>query len=598
MSLSSLNRRNTFQSFKHTQYDLVIIGAGITGAGIALDAVSRGMKVALLDKNDFAFGASSRSTKMVHGGLRYLQKFQLKNVSKSGKERAVMYENGPHVISKEKMLLPIRKGGSHGKWTTSLGLKLYDYLAGVKEDERRKMLSVKETLEQVPVIREEGLRGAGEYMEYFADDSRMTLEILKKAVELGADCLNYAEVIGFNRDPRGYLEAVLVKDRSTKNTYIVEGSVILNATGIWSKEITELENHRNFQDPEIPIFVKGAHVVFDQKDFPLADVILFETGIDKKKVFAIPHQGKTYLGASYSNYEGNRNMPTISVSDQYFLLEAANKMFPKLQLTPEMIESSWAGLTIVEDAQNKVKKSLLETSGNGLLTVTTGKLTGYRELAEAVVDEVASKLKADKNQSFEPCKTANLPFSGADFGGSKQFPAFMVEATERGLAANLTEDEARYLARKYGSNVDELYVIAGKASPDEMNGLPLVLYVQLLYGLQSEGIMTPSDFFIRRTGALYFDIESVKAHHINVVKLMARYFSWSIEEVKSHNSELEQALYYATHRVEDDRIVKLEQAEKGKNKSEEGNSLAGNTSEKPLENVSVNAGSDKTDLKK
>lgn len=556
MSLAALNRRKVFQSFKQNHYDLVIIGGGITGAGIALDAVSRGMKVALLEKRDFAFGASSRSTKMIHGGLRYLQKFQLKNVSRTGKERAMVYENAPHVIQPEKMLLPIHKGGTLGRFTTSIGLKFYDYLADVKDDERRKMLKRAEILAKVPALKAEGLRGAGEYVEYRADDARMTLEIIKKAVELGADCLNYSEVVGFNSDERGFAESVVMKDIATNNTYIVDGTIILNAAaGACFKENSEENAHSDF------MLIKGAHLVFDQSNFPIQDAVYFDTGNDKKMVFAVPRDGKVYVGVSSSVYEGNPEMPTVSITDQHYLLSAINEMFPSLKLTADMIESSWAGITPVakEKSSTKAKKPLLVTEENGLIRVTTGKLTGYRELAEAVINEVSSKLKAKKGQVFSECKTENLPFSGGDVGGSKAFQTFIESAVEVGIAANLTKEEAQQLARIYGSNVDHLFDIAAKASPDEMQGLPLMLYVRLMYGLLHEGVMTPCDFFIRRTSALYFDIELVKAHQVAVVKFMARYFSWTMEQLKQYNTELEQALYYATHAVEDERIVKLTQ---------------------------------------
>lgn len=559
MSLASLNRRKVFQSFKQTHYDLVIIGGGITGAGIALDAVSRGMKVALLEKKDFAFGASSRSTKMIHGGLRYLQKFQLKTVAKSGKERAIAYENGPHVMTREKMLLPIHKGGSLGRFTTSIGLKFYDYLADVKDDERRKMLNSRETLARVPSLKTDGLRGAGEYVEYRADDARMTLEIIKKAVELGADCLNYSNVTGFNRDHRGFVEAVIIQDEPTNNTYIVEGSIILNAAGAWRFDLDEEKP----QELSV-VLIKGAHLVFDQKDFPLKDAVYFDTGEDKKMVFAIPRDGKTYVGVSSAVYEGNRETPTVSITDQHYLLAVIQEMFPALNVTAEMIESSWAGISpVVKDKSNpKAKKTLIEISVNGMMNVTTGKLTGYRELAEAVVDEVTSRLKIEKGQEFSASQTMHLPFSGGDVGGSTLFASFVESAVAKGIAANLTEAEARKLAMIYGSNIDQLFDIAAKASPEAMQGLSLLLYVQLVYGLEHESVMTPCDLLIRRTSALYFDIELVKSQHVAVVKFMARYFSWTVEQVKQYNSELEQALYYATHAVEDDRVIKLTQTSK------------------------------------
>lgn len=196
---------NTFSN-KHRQeakqqlnqsFDLIIVGGGITGAGIALDAVTRGLSVALFEMQDFAAGTSSRSTKLVHGGLRYLKNFEIKMVAEVGKEREIVYENGPHITTPEWMLLPFYDEGTFGPFTTNIGLRLYDFLAGVKKKERRKMLSKEETLNNEPLLRREGLEGSGYYVEYKTDDARLTMEILKKAVENGAIAFNYMKVDQF-----------------------------------------------------------------------------------------------------------------------------------------------------------------------------------------------------------------------------------------------------------------------------------------------------------------------------------------------------------------------------------------------------------------
>ncbi|MFD0129242.1 glycerol-3-phosphate dehydrogenase, partial [Bacillus subtilis] len=173
---SSLERDRMLTDMTKKTYDLFIIGGGITGAGTALDAASRGMKVALSEMQDFAAGTSSRSTKLVHGGLRYLKQFEVKMVAEVGKERAIVYENGPHVTTPEWMLLPFHKGGTFGSFTTSIGLRVYDFLAGVKKSERRSMLSAKETLQKEPLVKKDGLKGGGYYVEYRTDDARLTIE--------------------------------------------------------------------------------------------------------------------------------------------------------------------------------------------------------------------------------------------------------------------------------------------------------------------------------------------------------------------------------------------------------------------------------------
>lgn len=177
---SSIKRSSILADMEKEVHDLLIIGGGITGAGIALDATTRGLKTALVEMQDFAAGTSSRSTKLVHGGLRYLKQFEVGLVAEVGKERAIVYENGPHVTTPEWMLLPLHQGGTFGKFSTSIGLRVYDYLAGVKKSERRSMLSADETLAKEPLIKKEGLKGGGYYVEYRTDDARLTIEVMKK----------------------------------------------------------------------------------------------------------------------------------------------------------------------------------------------------------------------------------------------------------------------------------------------------------------------------------------------------------------------------------------------------------------------------------
>ncbi len=194
---SALQRQQTIEELQDREYDLLVIGGGITGCGIALDAIARGLSVALVEMQDFAAGTSSRSTKLVHGGLRYLKQFEIKEVAELGKERAIVYENGPHVTTPVWMLLPFHKGGTFGKYSTNLGLRVYDFLAGVKRAERRYMLSTGQTIEKEPLVKTEGLLGGGMYVEYRTDDARLTIEVAKAAIERGATLLNYIKAENF-----------------------------------------------------------------------------------------------------------------------------------------------------------------------------------------------------------------------------------------------------------------------------------------------------------------------------------------------------------------------------------------------------------------
>lgn len=215
---SSQTRSNKLVDMTQNQYDLLVIGGGITGSGIALDATHRGMKTALVEMQDFAAGTSSRSTKLVHGGLRYLKQFEVKMVAEVGKERAIVYENGPHVTTPEWMLLPFHTGGTFGKFSTSIGLRVYDFLAGVKRSERRKMFSAEETLNREPLVKSKDLKGGGYYVEYKTDDARLTIEVAKEAAARGADLVNYTKVENFIYD-KGKVVGAVVRDQLTNKEY-------------------------------------------------------------------------------------------------------------------------------------------------------------------------------------------------------------------------------------------------------------------------------------------------------------------------------------------------------------------------------------------
>ncbi len=219
-NFSSYHRDTIFQQIENKQLDVLVIGGGITGAGIALDATTRGMNTAVVEMQDFAAGTSSRSTKLVHGGLRYLKQFEVKMVAEVGKEREIVYENGPHVTTPEWMMLPFYKEGTFGPFTTNIGLRVYDFLAGVKKEERRKMLSPEEAVGKEPLVKSEGLKGAGFYVEYKTDDARLTIEVMKKAIEKGAHAVNYAKVVDFIYQS-GKIAGVIVEDQINKKQHHV-----------------------------------------------------------------------------------------------------------------------------------------------------------------------------------------------------------------------------------------------------------------------------------------------------------------------------------------------------------------------------------------
>ncbi|MGN7478384.1 glycerol-3-phosphate dehydrogenase/oxidase [Solibacillus silvestris] len=538
-NFSAAGRDRVKKILQEETFDLFVIGGGITGAGIALDAATRGLKVGLAEMQDFAEGTSSRSTKLVHGGLRYLKQFEIKEVAELGRERAIVYENGPHVTTPVWMLLPFHKGGTFGSFTTALGLKVYDILANVKKGERRFMLSADETIAREPLIKKDGLLGGGVYVEYRTDDARLTIEVMKAAVANGAVAMNYLKVVGFEADNLAFSK-VTVEDQLTGEQYAVRAKRVVNAAGPWVDEVRKLDGEL---DNKHLILSKGVHLVFDEDDFPLQQAIYFDTEKDGRMIFAIPRDGKAYVGTTDTFYEGDPKELKVTQEDRQYILDAIHYMFPQLQLTEEKIESVWAGVRPLIHEEGKgpseiSRKDEIWQSESGLITIAGGKLTGYRKMAEKIVDLVVKQLNDQFQQTYGKSITKHLPISGGEMSGSKFFDRFVAKRTITGQQLGLTEEESRYLAKFYGTNVDKVFDYISHAKGD----LPPIVYGQLYYAMNDECACTPADFFIRRTGALLFNIHYVRQYKVLVLEEMAKYLKWDEQQKQQHMQQLEHAL--------------------------------------------------------
>ncbi|SHM99650.1 glycerol-3-phosphate dehydrogenase/oxidase [Gracilibacillus kekensis] len=545
MTLSSKRRLETYDNIKTTSLDMIIIGGGITGAGIALDATLRGLKVAVVDMQDFAAGTSSRSTKLVHGGLRYLKQFEVKMVAEVGKEREIVYENGPHVTTPEWMMLPFYQGGTFGPISTNIGLRVYDFLAGVKKSERRKMFGREEALKREPLLKSEGLKGAGYYVEYRTDDARLTMEVMKKAVENGALALNYAkvkELVYENERVKG----VQIEDQLSNEIHELEAKYVINAAGPWVDTLRDKDHSKKGKRLRL---TKGIHLVFDESRFPLKQAIYFDTP-DGRMVFAIPREGKTYVGTTDTVYEGNIAHPTMTESDRDYVIQAIEFMFPNLQITADDVESSWAGLRPLifeegKDPSEISRKDEIFESNSGLISIAGGKLTGYRKMAEDVVNVIRDKMVKSEQKVFYPSDTKHLPLSGGDVGGSTGFIEYKKEQLAKGIHLGLSEKDAELLVQRYGSNVPVVFDYYQQVKEDTK--INPVTNAMLNYSIEYEAACKPIDFFIRRTGALFFDIDRVKQEKAAVIAEMAKQLNWSDQETENYTAELEQFIYEAVH---------------------------------------------------
>lgn len=531
------------------EYDLFVIGGGITGCGIALDAATRGMSVCVGEMQDFAEGTSSRSTKLVHGGLRYLKQLEVKLVAEVGKEREIVYENGPHVTEPEWMMLPFYEGGTFGPFSTSVGLRVYDFLAGVKKEERRSMLTKEEAVKKEPLIRSEGLKGGGYYVEYRTDDARLTIEVAKKAAEYGADLQNYAKVTELLYD-NGKVKGVVLQDVLSGEEYRIAARKVINATGPWVDRLREIDHSK---EGKTMALTKGVHVVIDQARLPLKQAVYFDTE-DGRMMFAIPRAGKTYVGTSDTFYEGDPEKPMAEEKDRQYIIDAINYIFPETNITLFDIESSWAGVRplILEEGKDPSeisRKDEIWVSGSGLITIAGGKLTGYRKMAENVVDLVARQFKKEGYKLFDACQTKDLPISGGDIGGSGNMEGFIRLHAAKGSELGLSEKAARNLVCMYGSNITKLFeIIRQNEDIIERYGFDKDVFAKLEYAIQEEKVATPLDFFFRRTGALLFDIISVQMWKERVIAYMKDAFGWDEKTEESYKLRLDREIEAAMGR--------------------------------------------------
>jgi glycerol-3-phosphate dehydrogenase len=293
---SSLLRKDILHQLRSQTFDLLVIGGGVTGVGIALDAAQRGLKVALVEKQDFAAGTSSRSTKLIHGGLRYLKQFEFALVREVGLEREIVHHNAPHIVIPEKMLLPIIKGGSLGKLPASIGLYVYDMLAGVRRKERRTMLALQATKDREPLLNQNGLLAGALYWEYRSDDARLVTELAKTAAAKGALLLNYCAVNELSIT-NNKVSGATVCDATSGESFQINATRVVNAAGPWVDTIRSKAEEIKGKRLHL---TKGIHLVFDHERLPIRQSVYFDVE-DGRMIFAIPRDGCTYVGTTDTN---------------------------------------------------------------------------------------------------------------------------------------------------------------------------------------------------------------------------------------------------------------------------------------------------------
>ncbi len=540
ISFSNLNRKNTIKKLRSDKFDLVVVGGGITGGGIALDAASRGLKVALVEKNDFASGTSSKSTKLIHGGLRYLKQFDFWLVKEVGSERAIVHKLAPHLVLPEKMLLPLIENGSYGKWLTSIGLKVYDILAQVTGDDKRRMLEKNEALKLEPLLPKKILNGAGYYAEYRTDDARLTLENIKTSLTFGALPINYVAVADFLYTDNK-IAGVKVKDAISGEEFNIHAKYVISATGPWVDELRSINHSKKGKRLHL---TKGVHLVFPYEKLPVKQSVYFDIP-DGRMMFAIPRGKITYVGTTDTNYTEDKDRVKTDLADAMYLISAVNNMFPSIELGLEDIVSSWAGLRPLIHEEGKStselsRKDEIFTSDSGLISIAGGKLTGYRKMAERVVDKVIKLLEAKEEIKLKECFTDKIALCGNDFRKFKHVKKYIKEVAARLKPDGFETYDAWYLVTNYGKQTET--ILETYANLKDADKVVRLAKAELKFGIDFEMIQNPMDFFIRRTGRLYFDIDSVRYLLEPLLEEFKIVFKLNDAEISAYRTVLEQEM--------------------------------------------------------
>ncbi len=546
LTFSVLNREKQIEKLSTKKFELVVIGGGVTGAGIALDAAARGIKVALIEKNDFASGTSNKSTKLIHGGLRYLKQFEIGLVRESGSERAILHNLAPHLVIPEKMLLPLIKNGTYGKIMTSIGLRVYDLLANVTGADRRKMLSKKETLDKEPLLDDTVVLGSGLYAEYRTDDARLTIEILKKAAEFGATIINYCEMESFNYDENAKISSLNCIDFNTGNLINIRAINYVSAAGPWVDLLRKKDQSMNKKYLHL---TKGVHIVFPFEKLPIKQSVYFDVP-DGRMIFAIPRGRATYVGTTDTNYSGKLERVVATKADADYLLKAINNTFPTIKLKMEDIESNWAGLRPLIHEEGKApselsRKDELFVSPSGLISIAGGKLTGYRKMADRVIDAVIKTIPAKRKSKLKKTSTKEISLVTPAMHSDKEVLQYQNELTLKLQKRDISNPyHAWYLCSNFGKNADK--IVEKMSLFPESNPEESLIRAELWYCIHHEMTNSLSDFFVRRTGHLYFNIGSVIKYKEIALQDFIAYLGWDTARVAFENKSLQLLLDDAT----------------------------------------------------
>lgn len=496
-----MNRSEQLLILKNTEkWDVIIIGGGASGLGTALDAASRGYKTILLEAVDFAKGTSSRSTKLIHGGVRYLEQGNVPLVIEALKERGLIAKNAGHLVKNQSFVIP-----NYNWWSSfiyTVGLTVYDLLAGRLSLGRSKYISKKKTIEMLPNVEEAGLLNGVIYHDGQFDDSRLAINIAQTAVEKGACILNYIKVVNLIKNDNNQIVGVEVEDQETGGQYNLKGTAIINATGVFTNAIMKL-NDTVYKKYIVPS--QGIHLVFDKSFLPGDHALMIPKTSDGRVLFAVPWHNRIVVGTTDTLIKKQSLEPVALESEIKFVLETAQHFLAKKPTRADVL-SVFAGLRPLAAPEEEGKKTKevsrshkIIVSETGLITITGGKWTTYRKIAEDIINKAITIGKLPK----KPCVTEHLAIHGNK------------------PTTTLDRENHLYI---YGSDIPKIIELQQtnpelneKVHPDHEFTM-----AEVLWAIRYEMARTVDDILARRVRLLFLDARAAIQSSEKVAKLLAK----------------------------------------------------------------------------
>ena len=518
-----------------TPADLIVIGGGITGTGIARDAALRGLRTVLLEQRDLAWGTSGRSSRLVHGGLRYLEHGDFKLVFEALRERAILQQIAPHLVRPLSFVFPLHQGDRLPMWKLAAGMWLYDLLALFRNVRRHQMLGKRALLEREPALRTAGLKGAARYFDAQCDDARLVVATARSARAAGAAIRTWTTVTGFLREG-GRVTGVVAHDVESGTDAELRAAVVVNATGPWVDAVRRLE-HDGAGTPLLRR-TKGAHVVVPRARIGHTEGITFLSPLDGRVMFVLPWGDWSYIGTTDTDTAESPDAVVVTPDDVRYLLRSANSRFPSARLSEDDVIATWAGLRPLIDSSARAadavsREHAIVDGPGGVLTVAGGKLTTYRAMAAEVVDCIVQRIPPRDGRPW-PAESATdreaLP------GG--ETPE-LASIRSLGVDAGFSERTVEHLLRHYGTEAAGLYNLARRepALAQPLHPQHPAIAAEVVHAARREFARRVEDVLVRRVHLFYETEDRGREAAPRTAELLGRELSWTTAEIVRRRDE-------------------------------------------------------------